>query len=189
MVGVGVVGSFGGGGAQKIKMKELTSGGKCSAKITNKMNTTEYTPISLVEAWKTIEYPKIPKLGAKSSNSATKTDHQKAKVAGVQLSWAPDILTKILNNVIKASQQGAQLVVLQELPLTPYFCQTQNPLYFHHLPTPTLAKEGGGGRLHEWLEELAVKADVSVAFSYYEKANTNLYNTLTVYMPRGNDCR
>ena len=47
-----------------------------------------------------------------------------------------------------------------------------------------------GQKLHKWLSEMAIKLDVSVGFSYYEKANTNLYNTFTIYSPtQGKRCR
>jgi len=96
------------------------------------------------------------------------------------------MMDKVMSNVIKCAGEGATLVVLQELPLTPYFCQTQNPLYLTELPMPTLGSSPSSpssNKLHEWLSELSESYNISIGFSYYERSNGNLYNTFAIYSP------
>jgi N-carbamoylputrescine amidase len=54
---------------------------------------------------------------------------KKLKVGLVQLSISNDVeknKLRLKGNIIDCARQGAQLVVLQELHNTPYFCQTEN---------------------------------------------------------------
>ena len=77
------------------------------------------------------------------------------KVALIQMSCTPNVefnLQKLAKGIAQAAQRGAELVVLQELHNTPYFCQTENPDLFdwaEPIPGPstdffgTLARQFG----------------------------------------------
>ena len=59
---------------------------------------------------------------------------KKIKVAATQMScdWnKEEVLNKAENLVRKAAAKGANIILLQELFETPYFCQTQNFEYFN----------------------------------------------------------
>jgi N-carbamoylputrescine amidase len=74
-----------------------------------------------------------------------------------------------------AKRQGAQLVLLQELHSTRYFCQTENTEYFdlaETIPGPT----------SRFLSECATKNELVIVGSLFEKRQTGVYhNTATVF--------
>jgi len=79
-----------------------------------------------------LKLPEIP-----NNDNIISNNSSSHKISGVQLSFRPSegiskdttqpisILDRILSSVILEASKGTELVVLQELPLTPYFCQTQ----------------------------------------------------------------
>ena len=72
----------------------------------------------------------------------------------------------------KAADQGAQIILLQELFLTPYFCQDQNPKYFEY------ALEAEGHTVLKHFSDLAKALNVVLPISFYERANTALFNSV-----------
>lgn len=77
--------------------------------------------------------------------------------------------------VRQAAQQGAQLVLLQELHTTAYFCQTQNPSTFD------LAEPLNGPSRHA-LEALASELDIVLVGSIFEKRAAGIFhNTALVF--------
>jgi len=101
------------------------------------------------------------------------------KVAAVQqqVSSADKLLNLQTSSelVRQAATQGAQLVVLQELHTTHYFCQTQDPALFD-LAEPL----DGPARQH--LEQLAKELNIVLVGSIFEKRAEGIYhNTALVF--------
>lgn len=76
--------------------------------------------------------------------------------------------------VRQAAAQGAQLILLQELFATPYFCIEQN---HKHL---ALAEEYGQSRVLKRFAALARELGVVLPLSWFEKAGNAYFNSLTV---------
>lgn len=98
-------------------------------------------------------------------------------VAATQMSCTWDIQ----NNVAKAEQlvrqavqQGAQIVLLQELFKTPYFCAEQ------HSRHNELAKTVEESRLIAHFSELAKALEVVLPLSFFERAGNTRFNSLVV---------
>lgn len=80
---------------------------------------------------------------------------------------------KLSENIHTAASRGAQLVVLQELHNTLYFCQTENVDNFDHAePIP--------GPSTDWLCDLAAKEKVVIVASLFEKRAPGLYHNTAV---------
>ncbi|HIG75497.1 MAG TPA: carbon-nitrogen hydrolase [Bacteroidetes bacterium] len=95
----------------------------------------------------------------------------------VQMSMVPDRdanLARAMDLTREAAAQGAQVVCLPELFLSPYFCQTESTEPFgwaEAIPGPTTAA----------LEPLAAELDVVIVASLFEKRARGLYhNTAAV---------
>ena len=86
---------------------------------------------------------------------------------------------KIAANIVKLARQDAQLVVLQELHDSLYFCQTENTENFRYaLPIP--------GEATEFYSRLAKKNEVVIVASLFEKRAAGLYhNTAVVFEKDG----
>ncbi|MCC6144945.1 MAG: carbon-nitrogen hydrolase [Candidatus Hydrogenedentes bacterium] len=104
------------------------------------------------------------------------------KVALVQQSCCTDRgtnLEKTERMVRGAARQGAELVVLQELHCTPYFCQTEDVAVFdlaETIPGPGTDRLG----------RLAAECGVVLVASLFEKRTTGLYhNTAVVFEKDG----
>ena len=100
---------------------------------------------------------------------------KKIKVAATQMScdWnKEEVLNKAENLVRKAAAKGANIILLQELFETPYFCQTQNFEYFN-LAT-TLEENPAVARFSKVAKEL----DVVIPISFYEKAGNTAFNSI-----------
>jgi N-carbamoylputrescine amidase len=76
--------------------------------------------------------------------------------------------------VRQAAAQGAQLILLQELFATPYFCIEQN---HQHL---ALAEEYGQSRVLKRFAALAKELGVVLPLSWFEKAGNAYFNSLAV---------
>ena len=68
---------------------------------------------------------------------------RKIKVGIIQQSNTADIKANLMNlakNIEACAAHGAQLIVLQELHNSLYFCQTENtnPVSYTHLTLPTI---------------------------------------------------
>jgi N-carbamoylputrescine amidase len=97
----------------------------------------------------------------------------------VQMSCSSDPgenLKKAIKRVEEAARKGAQIVCLQELFLSQYFCQSEDHKYFdlaEAIPGPTT----------EVLSKLAKKLDVVIIASLFEKRAEGLYhNTAGKYL-------
>ena len=101
-------------------------------------------------------------------------------VALVQHACSPsqeDNLQSSLEGIRKAAGQGAQLILLQELHSSLYFCQTENTRYFdlaEPIPGPTT----------NLLAELAAQLQVVIVASLFEKRATGLYHNTAVVLDR-----
>lgn len=86
-----------------------------------------------------------------------------------------DNLEKLGANIVSLANKGANLIVLQELHNTPYFCQTENTSYFdlaETIPGPST----------DYFSALAAQLGVVIVASLFEKRATGLYhNTAVVF--------
>ena len=84
-------------------------------------------------------------------------------------------LEKLGANIVSLASKGANLIVLQELHNTPYFCQTENTSFFdlaETIPGPST----------DYFSALAAQLHVVIVASLFEKRATGLYhNTAVVF--------
>ena len=102
---------------------------------------------------------------------------RKVTVAATQMacSWDREAtLAKAEKLVRDAAAAGADVILLQELFETPYFCQTQRYDYLHLCTT--MEENPALQRFQEVSEELGVVIPVS----FYEKAGNTSFNTVAV---------
>ena len=76
--------------------------------------------------------------------------------------------------VRQAAAQGAQVILLQELFETPYFCMDEDEKHF------ALAKPVADNPTVAWASELAAELGVVLPVSVFERANNALYNSLVM---------
>ena len=76
--------------------------------------------------------------------------------------------------VREAAGQGAQVVLIQELFESPYFCQDQKPEYF------ALAQPAEGHPVLARMSALAAELSVVLPVSFFEKGETGYFNSLVV---------
>ena len=102
------------------------------------------------------------------------------KVALIQMSCTPNIefnLQKLAKGIAQAAQRGAQLVVLQELHNTPYFCQTENPDLFdlaEPIPGPST----------DFFGTLARQFGIVIVTSLFERRAAGLYHNTAVVIEK-----
>lgn len=102
------------------------------------------------------------------------------KVALIQMSCTPNVefnLQKLAKGIAQAAQRGAQLVVLQELHNTPYFCQTENPDLFdlaEPIPGPST----------DFFGTLARQFGVVIVTSLFERRAAGLYHNTAVVIEK-----
>ena len=102
------------------------------------------------------------------------------KVALIQMSCTPNIefnLQKLAKGIAQAAQRGAELVVLQELHNTPYFCQTENPDLFdlaEPIPGPST----------DFFGTLARQFGVVIVASLFERRAAGLYHNTAVVIEK-----
>lgn len=99
------------------------------------------------------------------------------KVAATQMSISWDIE----NNIKKAdkmiescAKDGANIILLQELFLTPYFCQKEKYEYFE------LATEFENNKYLAHFSEIAKKYNVVLPISFFEKSGNCYFNSLAM---------
>jgi len=104
------------------------------------------------------------------------------KVALIQQKNSSDIEAnklKLASNIAHCAGQGAELVVLQELQNSVYFCQTEDPLKFDLAETIP-------GESTNFYGALAQKHQIVLVTSLFEKRSAGLYhNTAVVFEKDG----
>lgn len=102
---------------------------------------------------------------------------RKVKVAATQMacSWdRSETLARADRLVREAANQGANIILLQELFETPYFCQQQK---FEYMKLATTVEENPAvAHFRRVAEEL----DVVLPISFYEKAGNTAFNSVAV---------
>ncbi len=86
-------------------------------------------------------------------------------------------LQRSIDGIRQAAAQGAQLILLQELHTSVYFCQTENTRFFdlaETIPGPTTQRLG----------ELARELQVVIVASLFEKRAAGLYHNTAVVIER-----
>jgi len=99
------------------------------------------------------------------------------KLAATQMPCTWDIeenIAKAEALVRKAAEQGAQMILLQELFETPYFCLEQDIEQF------ALAQERDTARVVRYFGTLAAELGVVLPVSYFERAGLARYNSLAI---------
>jgi len=104
----------------------------------------------------------------------------KLNVGIIQLSCTSNIAenkAKIEKNIIECAKNGAQLVVLQELHNTLYFCQTEDASLFdlaEQIPGPSTESYG----------KLAAKLKIVLVLSLFEKRAKGIYHNTAVVIEK-----
>ncbi|MGG4217993.1 N-carbamoylputrescine amidase [Paenibacillus jamilae] len=102
---------------------------------------------------------------------------RKVKVAATQMSCSTNIeenISKAEKLVREAAAQGAQIILLQELFETPYFCQKEKSDYYVY------ATELEHNKAVNHFKKIAKELQVVLPISFYEKKNYARYNSLAV---------
>lgn len=104
----------------------------------------------------------------------------KLKIGLIQQTCLPDRARNLetsMEGVRRAAEQGARLVLLQELHGTPYFCQTEDATRFdlaEAVPGPTT----------DMLAELARELGVVIVASVFERRSAGIYHNTAVVLER-----
>lgn len=99
------------------------------------------------------------------------------KFAAIQLSKSWDLednLNKAKKAIREAAQNGANVILPQELFAAPYFCKKQEAKYFE------LAEETENCRLIKEMSTLAKELNVVIPVSYFERSGNNFFNSLVM---------
>ena len=102
---------------------------------------------------------------------------RQVKAAATQMSCSSnkeENIAKADKLVRQAAQQGAQIILLQELFETPYFCQKEKADYYAYA---TELEENAAIR---HFRQVAKELQVVLPISFYEKKNNARYNSLAV---------
>jgi len=102
---------------------------------------------------------------------------RKVRIAATQMACSPDTeanVTEAERLVRLAAREGANVILIQELFETPYFCQDRNPAFFD-LARP-VEKHPMIGRLSALARELGVV----LPLSFFERANQAHYNSVAI---------
>ncbi|MCL7747534.1 N-carbamoylputrescine amidase [Halalkalibacter alkaliphilus] len=102
---------------------------------------------------------------------------RKVKVAATQMSCSNNIeenIKKADKLVREAASQGAQIIQIQELFETPYFCQKEKSDYYIY------ATEVEKNKAITHFKKVAKELEVVLPISFYEKKNNARYNSLAV---------
>ncbi|EGR3222137.1 N-carbamoylputrescine amidase [Vibrio parahaemolyticus] len=99
------------------------------------------------------------------------------KFAALQLTKSWDLeenLAKAKKAIREAAQNGANVILPQELFAAPYFCKKQEVKYFE------LAEETANSHLIQEMSALAKELGVVIPVSYFEKAGNTFFNSLVM---------
>ena len=104
------------------------------------------------------------------------------KIGIIQQTITPDVeanKVKLRAEIVAAATEGAELVVLQELHNTPYFCQTENTELFN-------LAESIPGPSTEFYSQVARECGIVLVTSLFERRAAGLYhNTAVVFEKDG----
>ena len=104
------------------------------------------------------------------------------KVAAIQMSCSENVaqnIDKADRLVREAAGKGAQIILLQELFETPYFCQKEKADYYGY------AAELEQNEAVQHFKQVALELKVVLPISFYEKKNYARYNSLAVIDANG----
>ena len=107
----------------------------------------------------------------------------KIKVAATQMtcSWeTEENIYKATNLIKQAADKGANIILLQELFQTPYFCIQYDEDIFK------LAQNFENNKILKQMSELANKLNVVLPISFFEKDNNAYFNSIAVINADGN---
>ena len=99
-------------------------------------------------------------------------------VAATQMACGWDSEANLANAerlVRQAAQQGAQIILLQELFETPYFCKDLDDKYFDW------ARPVYGNVLLQHFSSLAAELEVVLPISFFERANQAFFNSIAIF--------
>lgn len=102
---------------------------------------------------------------------------RKVKVAATQMACSENIddnIAKAEKLVREAVQQGANIVLLQELFETLYFCQQEKPEFFQY------ALEVDKNKAVSYFKKVAKELEVVLPISFFEKSHKAKYNSIAV---------
>lgn len=102
---------------------------------------------------------------------------RKVKVAAIQMSCSnqtKENLQKADRMVREAVESGAQIILLQELFETVYFCKKELPKYYRY------AVEVENNKAIQHFKKVAKEYQVVLPISFYERKNNARYNSLAV---------
>lgn len=102
---------------------------------------------------------------------------RKVKVAATQMSCSSNIdknISKAEKLVREAANKGAQVILLQELFETPYFCQKEKSDYYIY------ATEVEQNKAINHFRKIAKELKVVLPISFYEKKNYARYNSIAI---------
>jgi N-carbamoylputrescine amidase len=102
---------------------------------------------------------------------------RKVKVAATQMSCSSNIdenISKAEKFVREAADKGAQIILLQELFETPYFCQKEKSDYYIY------ATEVEQNKAINHFKKIAKELKVVLPISFYEKKNYARYNAIAI---------
>ncbi len=98
-------------------------------------------------------------------------------VAATQMACTPDRaenLSRAEETVRRAAGQGADIILLQELFESQYFCQVEDPRFFD------LAREAENNPAVVRMSQLARELGVVIPVSFFERCNQVFYNSVAV---------
>lgn len=102
---------------------------------------------------------------------------RKVCVAATQMSCSWNIdenISKAESMVREAAAKGAQIILLQELFETPYFCQVEDYDYFNY------ALEVENNKAIKHFKAIAKELEVVLPISFYERRNNARYNAIAI---------
>ncbi|MFL0248917.1 N-carbamoylputrescine amidase [Clostridium neuense] len=102
---------------------------------------------------------------------------RKVTVAATQMSctWnIDDNIKKAEKLVREAASKGAQIILIQELFETPYFCQKEKPEFFNY------ATEVENNKAINHFKKIAAELNVVLPISFFEKKNKAKYNSIAI---------
>jgi len=102
---------------------------------------------------------------------------RKVTLAATQMACGPDragSLDRAEKLIRQAAAQGANIILIEELFETPYFCQDQRPEYFEWA-RPVEGNEGLAK-----FQDLARELNVVLPFSFFERDNQAYFNSVAI---------